>query len=57
MKIGDLVKDKVINQLARVAGFGHDEDVDEDYIVLELCDGSNVLATIEELELICSAEI
>ena len=57
MKIGDLVKDKVINQLARVAGFGRDEDAGEDYIVIELCDGSSVLATVDELELICSVEI
>jgi hypothetical protein len=52
MNIGDLVRDKVIDQLGVITEIGFDDDVEEPYIVIELCDGSEVLASHEELELI-----
>ena len=52
MKIGDIVRDKVIDQLATVTDFGFDNEVEEEYIVIQLCDGSEVLASYEELEVI-----
>ena len=55
MNIGDLVNDKTINQMGIIVEIGFDDDVDEAYIVVQLCDGSEVLADYEDLELIsCS---
>lgn len=50
MKIGDLVRDKTINQIGTITEIGFDDDVDEVYIVVQLCDGSEVLAVYEDLE-------
>jgi hypothetical protein len=52
MKIGDIVRDKVIDQIATITDFGFDNEVEEEYIVIELCDGSEVLASYEELEVL-----
>ena len=55
MNIGDLVKDKTIDQLGIITEIGFDDDVDQVFIVVQLCDGSEVLADYEDLELIsCS---
>ena len=55
MNIGDLVKDKTIDQLGIITEIGFDKEVDQVYIVVQLCDGSEVLAEYEDLELIaCS---
>ena len=52
MKIGDLVNDKTIDQMGIITEIGFDDDVDQAYIVVQLCDGSEVLADYEDLELI-----
>ena len=52
MRIGDLVKDKTIEQMGIIVEIGFDDDVDQAYIVVQLCDGSEVLADYEDLELI-----
>ena len=55
MNIGDLVRDKTIDQLGIIVEIGFDDDIDEAYIVVQLCDGSEVLVDYEDLELIaCS---
>ena len=55
MNIGDLVRDKTIDQMGIIVEIGFDDDVDQAYIVVQLCDGSEVLADYEDLELIsCS---
>ena len=55
MNIGDLVKDKTIDQLGIITEIGFDKEVDQVYIVVQLCDGSEVLADYEDLELVaCS---
>ena len=55
MNIGDLVKDKTIDQMGIIVEIGFDDDVDEAYIVVQLCDGSQVLADYDDLELIACA--
>ena len=57
MKIGDLVRDKTIDQLGIIAEIGFDDDVDGAYIVVQLCDGSEVLADYEDLELIVTTNL
>ena len=57
MKVGDLVRDKTIDQMGIIAEIGFDDDVDQAYIVVQLCDGSEVLADYEDLELIACSDL
>ena len=61
MKIGDLVLDKTIDQMGIVTHLDYvveyANNVREEYIVVELCDGSEILATEEELKLVVSSRL
>ena len=52
MKIGDLIRDKMLDKLGIIIEFGFDEDVDEAYAVVQLADNSHVLCSYEDMELI-----
>jgi|TARA_B100001093_G_C26572184_1_gene903427 hypothetical protein len=61
MKIGDLVLDKTIDQMGIVTNVNyivdHSEGRKEEYIIVELCDGTEVLASEEDLKLILSSRL
>ena len=57
MKIGDLVLDKTINQMGIVTDVGYGYSDEEEYIVVELCDGSEIFAIEQDLELVVASKI
>ena len=57
MKVGDLVLDKTIDQMGIVVEVDYEYGESNDYIVVQLCDGSEVLASEDDLKLIVSARI
>ena len=52
MRIGDLVKDKILDVLGIIIGFQWNDDNDETYAVVQLPDNSCVLCSYEDMELI-----
>ena len=57
MKVGDLVLDETIDQMGIVVEVDYEYGGSNDYIVVQLCDGSEVLASEDDLKLIVSGRI
>ena len=57
MKVGDLVLDETIDQMGIVVEVDYEYGESNDYIVVQLCDGSEVLASEDDLKLIVSGRI
>ena len=52
MQIGDLVKDKIIDEMGIIVDIHWADTEDEVYAVVQLADNSTVLCSYEDLELI-----
>ena len=52
MKIGDLVKDIILDKLGIIIDFHWQDDEDEVYAVVQLPDNSTVLCSYEDMELV-----
>ena len=52
MRIGDLVKDKIIDQMGIIVDIHWADTEDEVYAVVQLADNTTVLCSYEDLELI-----
>tara|TARA_B100000287_G_C19971694_1_gene518783 strand:+ start:137 stop:307 length:171 start_codon:yes stop_codon:yes gene_type:complete len=52
MNIGDLVLDKILDQMGIIIKFEWQDDEDEVYALVQLADNTTVLCTYEDMELI-----
>lgn len=57
MKIGDLVLDKILDQMGILIDFHWESTEDETYAVIQLSDNTTVLCSREDMELIACSDL
>ena len=57
MKIGDLVLDKILDQMGILIDFHWEDTEDETYAVIELSDNTTVLCSYEDMELVATPNL
>ena len=57
MKVGDLVLDKILDQMGILIDFHWEDTEDETYAVIELSDNTTVLCSYEDMELVATPNL